>query len=66
MHNKDDWFSSLFLKEVFGCIKLPKKEKLSRFIDQFCSTVLHFVCQILLCTNAVLQNLPLNQYNFLK
>jgi hypothetical protein len=26
----------------------------------------HFLCQILLCTNAVLDNLPQNRDNFLK
>ena len=26
----------------------------------------HFLCKILLCTNAVLQNLPLNRDNFLQ
>ena len=65
-----DLFFEKSLSEVFVRIKLHKKyiyfflklRKLTRIRGQICSAALvidNFVCQILLCTNAVLQNQPL-------
>ena len=58
-------------RQVFGNKKLHRKifdiRKLSTFKGQLSSARnRHLFCQILLCTNAVLENLPPNRDNFIK
>ena len=61
------------LLEVFGRTKLHKKYLeiyfLLKKVIVYCvsnNINRHFLCQILLCTNTVLENLPQNRKNILK
>ena len=56
------------ISKFFGRLKLHKKgsiKKLSQLWDKFSSNT-HFLCQSLLCTNAVLENTLQNRDNFFK
>ena len=73
-----NFFLEKSISQVFGRKKLHKKDleiyifklkkviSIKRSVLLYCVSNRHFLCQILLCTNAVLQNWHLNWDNFLK